>query len=176
MNRKSWFAASMVVLAMGIGAAHASTTTPLINRDEFTVGQGDALVDFGLVPNIFRGDLKSETVMFNLGGNYFLTDILAPGVSFEWWHVGGNNTVKFLPNLRAYWPLNRRIMPYAMVGLGWAHAGGLDMIDFALAPGIDFMLSNNVAIGMQLRYDLMAGNGTVHQISFPVQFTLYFDI
>ena len=34
----------------------------------------------------------------------------------------------------------------------------------------------NVALGIQFRYDLGTGSGTVHRIQFPVQFAIYFKL
>jgi len=158
--------------------AHASTTTPLLSQEEFTVGQGDIETVFSLNPAIYRGGAGSFSVVdFAVGANYFLTDILAPGVEINWQHIsGGADISQFLPNLKGYLPLNRRILPFMQVGLGWMHVGPADRFNLRIAPGVDFMLANNVALGFSFRYDLGAGGQTVHRLAFPLQFALYFKL
>ncbi len=167
---------AVCVVALGAFAANASTTTQLMSKEDYTVGQGDLLVDFGFDLSIVRNGVDNESMGFTVGGNYFLTDILAPGIEFSIQHdvelVGTG--VQFLPNLRAYWPLGGRILPYAMAGLGFLRVPGASLFNMAIGPGVDFMVSNTVALGIQLRYDLGAGNGTFHRIKFPLHFSLYF--
>ncbi len=156
--------------------AWASTTTPLISHEHYSVGQGDLQVKFDLNPNIIRGDASTEIVTLGLGANYFLTDIWAPGLDVRYEHVTGANTFRFLPNVKAYWPGLGRTLPYAQVAIGYTHVFGDDCFDFGIGPGIDYLLSNTVAIGAQFRYDLAVGNNTFHDIQFPIGFQIYFKL
>ncbi len=153
----------------------ASTTTPLTSHNPYTVGKGDLETDISFNADIFRGDADAENVSFTLGANYFLTDIFAPGAEFEFEHDGGNSA-RFFPNLKAYWPLHKRVLPYVQLGFGYAHIPGDDGFDFGIGPGINYLLSNTVALGIQFRYDLFAGDATVHELQFPLNFSIYFKL
>lgn len=157
------------------GQSFASSPTPLFSSNEYTVGKGDLETELAINPQIFRGDFKDEFYDFRLGANYFFTDIFAPGMEFDVKKYG-NTFVRFMPTLKAYWPLNKRWLPYAMVGVGYLRAAGANLFDFALGPGINFMVSDTVALGLQFRYDLGAGDGTYHEIQFPIGFHVYFKI
>lgn len=175
--KKTWFITLFLGVAMIASASFASSTTPLFSRENFTIGKGDLETDFGLDVDIFRGDVKAENLQLTLGANYFVTDIVAPGLELEIGHVSGAGTsAKFLPNVKLYWPLHNRFNPYFQAGVGYAHVPGADLFDFSIGPGFNYMLSNTVAIGMQFRYDLGTGNGTIHQIQFPINFSIYFKI
>ncbi|HLG18625.1 MAG TPA: hypothetical protein VI895_02275 [Bdellovibrionota bacterium] len=158
------------------GSAQASTTTPLVSHDSYSVGTGDIETAFSFDADILRGDFEDERVKFNLGVNYFLNDILAPGLEVEVEHLGGENGFRFLPNLKAYWPTHSRVLPYFQVAIGYAHVAGADLFDFGVGPGINFLLSNSVAIGLQVRYDLGTGDGTYHLFHIPAQFAVYFKL
>ena len=173
--KRTYAAVVFGMIAMWSVAASASTTTPLVSKDTYTVGKGDLEIFFALDPEIIRGAADSEVIQLKLGANYFLTDIFAPGMEIDYAHAGGD-TFRFLPNLKAYWPLHNRVLPYAQIGIGYAHASGVDLFDFAIGPGVDFMLSNTVAIGIQFRYDLLTGDGTLHELQFPIDFALYFKL
>jgi hypothetical protein len=168
--------AAIVVALFSTTFAMASTTTPLVNHDQFSVGQGDIETQFAMVPEIFAGDADQTNFTLNLGVNYFLTDVFAPGIEFQVEHQGGATGAGFLPNLKAYYPGLGRVLPYFQVGLGYAHFASADLFDFRLGPGIDFLLSNTVAIGIQLKYDLAVGDVTIHRIAFPIDFAIYFKL
>ena len=166
----------LVGLTFATPRSEASTTTPLLSDDIYTVGEGDLELDLLFDTQIIRGDIDDTQVRFRLGGNYFVNDWIAPGLEFE---VADDNgtTFRFLPNVKLYWQLYRRILPYFQVGIGYAHIpGGFDLFNFALGPGIKFLLSNTVALGFQFRYDLGVGDGTIHDISFPFAFAVFFRI
>jgi opacity protein-like surface antigen len=168
-------AALALTAVLWTAQSFAAEPTLLWSKDNYTVGKGDLETEFGSATHVYRGDLHSTTFTWLMGANYFVTDIFAPGLSIEVVKAGGTN-FKMLPNLKAYWPLHKRFLPYAMIGVGYFHAPGANMFDFAIGPGFDFMLANNVAIGLQFRYDLATGNGTVHDIQFPIGFHIYFKI
>ncbi|MFH1263931.1 MAG: hypothetical protein V1495_10885 [Pseudomonadota bacterium] len=169
-----------LTLVLGVllitGASFASSPTPLFSHNEFSVGKGDLQTQFGLDSHILKGDAKATIIQLRLGANYFVTDILAPGAEVWILHPDAGNYIRFQPNLKAYWPTHKRFMPYALVGLGYLHTPASDLFDFALGPGIDYMVSDTVAIGIMFRYDLAAGDGTIHDIQFPLGFNIYFKI
>jgi opacity protein-like surface antigen len=169
------FAALVLSALLAGGQSFAAGPTSLMSKENFTVGKGDLSTDLMINPQFFRGDFKDDWFQVRLGANYFITDIFAPGVEFEVNHIAGTQA-RFLPNLKAYWPLHKRFLPYAMVGIGYLHMPGANLINLVIAPGIDYILASNVGIGMQLRYDLGAGNGTFHEIQFPIGFHVYFKI
>ena len=176
MNTKRFgFAALALAALLWTGPGFASSPTPLFSTNEYTIGKGDLETDVYINPDIWRGDIKATNFFLRLGANYFITDIFAPGVEIGVQKIGGTN-FQFLPNLKAYWPLNQRFAPYFMVGMGYFHAPGANLFDFAIGPGINYMLSDTVAIGAQFRYDLLTGNGTAHRIQFPLSFHIYFKI
>lgn len=154
--------------------AHASTTTPLLSNEEYRVGQGDIETTFSIDPVIIRGSAGDDEILnMKLGANYFYNDIVAPGLEFDL--SAGNGTLfKFLPNVKFYYPMDSRILPYLQVGFGYEHAVGNNFAAFAIGPGINYMMSNTVALGIQLRYDLGAGSEALHEIQFPIQFAIYF--
>jgi opacity protein-like surface antigen len=175
---KSIRAISLVLAAAAILAAplaQASTTTPLISRETYTVGTGDLLARFSSEPALYRGDASSDRWTLGMGANYFINDIFAPGAEFNL-SAGGGTIAQVLVNCRAYWPGLNRFLPYALIGIGYMRFPGANLIDFAIGPGFDFMLSNTAAIGLAFRYDLAAGDGTFHKIGFPLGFSLYFKI
>jgi opacity protein-like surface antigen len=155
--------------------AAASTTTPIMSQEAYTVGQGDIQTVFNGNPFILRGDASDEVFTLNLGANYFFTDILAPGVEISVIKSGGT-FFRFLPNLKAYWPGLGRVLPYGQFGIGYFHGLGADLFDMRIGFGIDYLLANNVAIGLGFQYDLGAGDGTFHQIGFPFGFNIYFKL
>lgn len=164
------------LIALGAIQSFASTTTPLMSRDEFRIGKGDLETKFGISTSLLRGDVKTELYDVSLGGNYFINDFIAPGISFQVQDAGSTN-VRLLPNVKVYLP-NRtsRLAPYAQVGLGYAHQFNFDGLDVNLGIGANYLLSNTVAIGIQFNYDLVAGDNVIHTISFPIGFALYFKI
>ncbi|MFH1017361.1 MAG: hypothetical protein V1798_04155 [Pseudomonadota bacterium] len=167
---------SLVLAAAALVAAplaQASTTTPLLSHENYTVGQGDIGITFGSQPALVRGDVEQDLWTLDLGANYFVTDIFAPGAMMNL-KAGGGTTVRFIADLKAYWPGLGRVLPYAMIGLGMAHFPGVNLFDFAIGPGIDYMLSNSVALGFAFQYDLGIGSSTVHVIQFPLAFNVYF--
>lgn len=166
----------VLAAALGISSANASTTTRLVNEEKWSVGKGDMATEFAITPDIFAGDVSSKNFTVRLGANYFLTDILAPGLEIDYTHLGGGDAFRMLPNLRAYWPGKGRFLPFAMLGIGYAHAFNDDGFDMGIGLGFDYMLTSSVAIGMQFRYDLLVGNGTVHELRFPIDFGIYFKI
>ena len=166
----------LVLVAFWSSAALATTPSDIRTTENFTVGKGDLETDVGFDVDILRGDAKGEDVRFTLGANYFLTDIFAPGMEFEVAHNNGT-AAKIFPNLKAYWPLGTRWLPYIQAGLGYARAGGRNIFDFGFGPGINYMLAQNVSLGIQFRYDLGIGSGfTLHEIQFPLLFQVYFGI
>lgn len=156
-------------------SVHAvSTTTPILSEDEFRVGEGDIETAFSINPSIFRGSAgDNETISIKLGANYFLTDIIAPGLEMQL-DAGNGTLFRLLPNIKAYLPTDTRFFPYIQAGFGYEHAVGSNFAAFSIGPGVNYMLSNSVAIGAQLRYDLGAGSNTLHVISMPIQFAIYF--
>ncbi len=162
-----------LLLAGFVSHANASTTTPLLSEDEYRVGQGDVEVSFLMNPQFISGIVSDERFTLNLGANYFLDDIWAPGLEMDI-DVGAGNSFKLIPNVKAYLPLDSRWMPYVQLGFGYTHAFTSDFATVVLGPGINYLISNTVAIGAQLRYDLGLGNQTTHLIQVPVQFALYF--
>ncbi len=178
MHKKIWSVVGVFALVgMISSSAMANTTSKLINPDGYyTLGASDLELNFGFDVSIFRGDFKDEQFAFNLGGNYFLTDVFAPGVEIEFWNLGAGTDARFLPNLKAYWPLNSRLAPYAQVLFGYANLGNANLFNFGLAVGANYLLTSNIAIGTKLRYDLGAGDGTFHRIQFPIEFALYFSL
>ncbi len=155
--------------------AQASTTTPLLSHEKYTVGKGDLETIFNGTPFIIRGGgAHTNFFQMNVGANYFITDYLAPGLEVDVLKSGGT-FFRFLPNAKAYWPGLGRLLPYAQLGLGYAHAAG-DKFDLRIGPGVDFMLANNVAVGLAFQYDALIGSNTNHWISFPFGFNIYFKI
>ncbi len=151
-----------------------STATPLLSETEYRVGQGDFEAAISIDPRIVRGSGgHNETFMMKVGGNYFVDDIWAPGIEVQL-NAGSGTMMRILPNLKAYLPLDHRLMPYFQAGFGFAHESGNNFASFSMGPGLNYLLSNSVAIGAQLRYDLGAGSKTLHVIQMPVQFAVYF--
>jgi opacity protein-like surface antigen len=176
MNMKKFhmfFAVAATMIASNISHA-ASTTTPILSNDEYGVGQGDIETNFSINPQVIRGSGGgTERLSMRLGGNYFLDDIWAPGLDINI-NAGGGSSIRFLPNVKAYFQNGSRLLPYVQVGFGYARELGNNFAAFSVGPGVNYMLSNSVAIGAQLRYDLGAGSQTLHVISMPVQFAIYF--
>jgi hypothetical protein len=175
---KSIRAISLVLAAAAILAAplaQASTTTPLISRENYTVGQGDIETVFNGNPFLIRGDAHVNAFSLNLGANYFITDIFAPGVELMALKAG-DTYFRFLPNLKGYIPNLGRVLPFGQFGFGYFHAPGADLFDVRIGLGCDYLLANNVAVGLAFAYDLGVGDGTFHQISFPFGFNVYFKL
>ena len=170
-----FFIASLALFLTQVCHAEAtSTATPLLSNQEYRVGSGDIETFVNLDPVIIRGSAgHDETFDMKLGANYFFTDILAPGLEVDL-RTGDGTDIKLLPNVKAYYPLDSRFLPYLQVGFGYEHAVGDDFAAFVIGPGVNYLLSNSVAIGMQFRYDLGAGSETLHEFQFPIQFAVYF--
>lgn len=157
-----------------VSECFASTTTPLLSSREYTVGQGDVEVSFFMNPTFSKfGGASSDSFQFNLGANYFWTDMLAPGLDFGF-TSGGGNSFRLIPNMKAYLPTNSRFLPFMKAGLGYSRQFSQNYLAVVLAPGVNYMLSNTVAIGAQLNYELGIGNGNYHIFQVPFQFALYF--
>ncbi|MEZ4846007.1 MAG: hypothetical protein R2877_03335 [Bdellovibrionota bacterium] len=168
-----FFAVAAILLAFSHANA-ASTTTPILSNDEYGVGQGDIETVFAFNPQIIRGSAgDDERLSMRLGGNYFLDDMWAPGIDISI-DAGTGTSVRLLPNIKAYFQNGSRLLPYIQAGFGYAREVGNNFAAVSIGPGINYMLSNSVAIGAQLRYDLGAGSQTLHVISMPVQFAIYF--
>lgn len=154
--------------------ANASTTTPVLSNDEYRVGQGDIETAFSFVPQIIRGSAgDDERISIRLGGNYFIDDMWAPGLEIAL-DAGTGTSMRLLPNIKAYFQNDSRVLPYVQAGFGYAREVGANFAAFSIGPGVNYMLSNSVALGVQLRYDLGAGSQTLHVIQLPVQFAIYF--
>ncbi|MEZ4820699.1 MAG: hypothetical protein R3A45_12765 [Bdellovibrionota bacterium] len=117
------------------------------------MGQGDVEVSFASPRFTKVGNASSDSFQFNLGANYFMTDILAPGLDFNF-VSGGADSFEFIPNIKAYLPMQTRILPYMKAGLGYSEFASQNFLALVLAPGVNYMLSNSVAIGAQLNYEL----------------------
>lgn len=168
-----FFAVAATLLASSLANA-ASTTTPLLSNDEYRVGEGDIETAFSINPQIVRGSAgDDERISMRLGANYFFSDMFAPGLEFSV-DAGAGTSMRFLPNVKVYWPMDTRVMPYLQAGFGYAREVGANFAAFSIGPGVNYMLSNSVAIGAQLRYDLGAGSQTLHVVSVPLQFAIYF--
>lgn len=155
----------------------ASTTTRLTNNnDAYTVGKGDVEVNFGLGSQFLRGDADADIFNLQLGANYFIDDMFAPGIDFQITDYGSGSNTRFVPNLKAYWPLHSRVLPYAQVGLGYADYFNASGFAFGFGAGINYLLSDSVAIGAKLAYEVIAGDATIHQVSIPIGFNIYFKI
>lgn len=166
-----------MILALGLtGSVLASTTTNLLNENNYNVGRGDLETQFSINPEFFRGDVKDERFSLNLGGNYFIDDIFAPGAEMTVVDTGAGTDFRFIPNLKAYWPLHSRVLPYAQVGLGFAHVPGSSGFAFGLGAGVNYLLSSSVAVGVKLAYEVVAGDFVVHEVSLPIGFAIYFRI
>lgn len=155
-------------------SAVASTTTPILSNDEYRVGQGDVETAFSINPQIIRGSAgDDERISMRLGANYFLDDMWAPGLELAI-DAGAGTSMRLLPNIKAYFQNDSRLLPYVQAGFGYAREVGSNFAAFSVGPGINYMLSNTVALGAQLRYDLGAGSQTLHVIQVPIQFAIYF--
>lgn len=155
----------------------ASTTTQLFNEEEFTVGRGDLETSFRIDTDIVRGDTDSERFALNLGGNYFLSDVFAPGLDvIVNYAEGAGTSAHFIPNVKAYWPLHSRVLPFLQAGIGYSHVPGDDGFAFGFGAGLNYLLSNSVAVGAKLAYEITAGDDTAHRISIPMGFAIYFKI
>jgi opacity protein-like surface antigen len=156
--------------------AFATTTTPLLSSREYTVGAGDIETSFFFEPSIVSVNGNSNnSLTFQAGANLFMDDVFAPGVEFEWTAFeNADNRFRLLPNVKAYLPNRSRFLPYMQAGLGFTRAFDENFLTLTLGPGINYMLSNTVAIGGQLRYDLNVGTENLHEVSIPVQFAIYF--
>jgi opacity protein-like surface antigen len=168
-----FFAIAATFLASSTANA-SSTATPILSNEEYRVGAGDIETTFSINPEFISSSVgDDERITMRLGGNYFLNDIFAPGFEFSL-DAGMGTSIRVLPNIKVYWPLDQRLMPYIQAGFGYAREVGSDFAAFSIGPGVNYMLSNSVALGVQLRYDLGAGSQTLHEIQLPVQFAIYF--
>lgn len=167
-----FFAAATIFFASAASAQ--STTTPILSNDEYRVGAGDIETQFSINPQIVRGSAgDTERFTMRLGGNYFLDDIWAPGFEIAL-DAGSGTSVRLLPNIKAYLPTESRLLPYIQAGFGYAREVGANFAAFSVGPGVNYLLSSSVALGVQLRYDLGAGSQTLHVIQLPIQFAIYF--
>ena len=164
---------SFFAIAFAANIASASTTTPILSGNEYRVGTGDIETSVFTQLAVTRGVGNAEVYSLALGGNYFFTDVLSPGLEFEL-ETGSGTTFRLLPNLKAYYPLDSRFMPYLQAGFGYLHQANSNFVTFAIGPGLNYMLSRTVAIGAQFRYDLGAGNQTLHVLRLPIRFAIYF--
>ncbi len=167
----NFFAVTAVLFSCQV---YASTTTPILSNDEYRVGQGDIETAFAIDPQIIRGSAgDNERISMKLGGNYFLDDMWAPGLELAI-DAGSGTSIRLLPNVKAYFQNDSRLLPYIQAGFGYAREVGAHFAAFSIGPGVNYMMSNSVAIGAQLRYDLGAGSQTLHVIQIPIQFAIYF--
>ncbi|MEZ4704004.1 MAG: hypothetical protein R3A11_02205 [Bdellovibrionota bacterium] len=82
--------------------ANTSTTIPLINDQNYGVGQGDLELSFSMTPQFYSvSGNSSNSFSFNIGGNYFISEIFAPGVDLSINASSGYSYVSFLPNVQA---------------------------------------------------------------------------
>ncbi|MCB0326810.1 MAG: outer membrane beta-barrel protein [Bdellovibrionales bacterium] len=156
----------------------AQSPTALFNEGNYSVGPKDFELNFSITPAVIRGSGgNAEIFGMRLGGNYFVTNILAPGLELSMDSGSGFTSFRFLPNLKIFLPLeDTRVLPYAQVGFGYAREVGNNFASFSIGPGVNYLLSQNVAIGAQLRYDLGAGSETLHKVALPIQFAIYFTL
>lgn len=174
MKKFYMFFAVVAALFAATTAKAVSTATPILSEDEYRVGAGDIETAFSIDPSIIRGSAgDNETISMKVGLNYFMTDIWAPGLEMDL-DAGNGTMFRLLPNIKAYLPTDSRFLPYVQAGFGFEHAVGSNFAAFSIGPGVNYLLSNSVAIGAQLRYDLGAGSNTLHVISMPIQFAIYF--
>ncbi|MCB0272901.1 MAG: hypothetical protein KDD46_07795 [Bdellovibrionales bacterium] len=154
--------------------AFASTTTPLLSSREYTVGQGDIELSFFMNPRFSKfGGANSDSFSFNLGANYFWTDVLAPG--FEFGFTSGTvDSFRLVPNIKAYLPTQSRFLPFMKAGIGYARQFSENYLAIVLSPGVNYMISNTVAFGAQLNYELGVASQNYHVFEIPFQFALYF--
>jgi len=155
-------------------ALSASTTTLLLSERDYMVGEGDLELSFYMSPRFFNiKGFDSNGFQFKFGGNYFVSDIFAPGLDLTF-DSGGIKRFRFIPNLKAYIPLESRFLPFFKIGLGYTRWYEENFLAINLSPGVNYLISNTVAVGAQLNYEFGAGNGNYHLFEVPLQFALYF--
>lgn len=144
-----------------------------------SVGKGNWLVGAGVdVNRIWGGGISSRTT-FNMAAEvgYFVWDWLMPETKFNFSVTEGFDSELFTVGTRAYWNKKTPLLPFARLNLG---VGSIKLGErataFALNPGIgvDYLLTKNVAVGMQVNYTAFIRSSTMHSFDFPISFSIYF--
>ncbi|MCI5073109.1 hypothetical protein MRY82_09255 [bacterium] len=153
---------------------YASTTEKINNDNYYNVGVGDVELDLKLNSS-FYGDSSGPSVFtFQVGGNYFISKNLAPGVELFIQDVEGESQFRVLPNVKLYLPGHDRILPYVQAGLGLANVPQASGLNLRLGGGVNYLLTRSVAIGVALQYDFLMAEDGLHRIEIPVGFHFYF--
>ncbi|HMQ10644.1 MAG TPA: hypothetical protein PKC21_00720 [Oligoflexia bacterium] len=157
-----------------IGVLYPSTTEKINNDNYYNVGVGDVELDLKLNSSFYGDNAGPSVFTFQVGGNYFISKNLAPGIELFIQDVDSQSQFRVLPNIKLYLPDHDRILPYAQVGLGVANVpqgGGLNL---RLGAGVNYLLTRSVAIGLSLQYDFLMSDEALHRIEIPVGFHFYF--
>ncbi|PIR17339.1 MAG: hypothetical protein COV46_04905 [Deltaproteobacteria bacterium CG11_big_fil_rev_8_21_14_0_20_49_13] len=149
------------------------------NATDYSVGKGNWLVGAAAdLSRIWGGGVAGRTT-FNMNAEvgYFVWDWLMPEAKFEVDVTSGYNLEIFTAGARAYWNKKTSLLPYARLNVGVASSANGDRYTaFALNPGIglDYMITKNVAIGIQANYTAFIRSSTTSMFDFPVGFSIYF--
>ncbi len=169
-----------LIMAVAVLAVLAVFASAKANATDYSVGKGNWLVGAGADLNrIWGGGTDSRTTFnFNSEVGYFVWDWLMPEAKFDVGVTSGYNQEIFTAGARAYWNKKTSLLPFARlnVGVASASANGNRYTAFALNPGIglDYLVTKNVAIGIQANYTAYIRSGTLHQFDFPIGFSIYF--
>ena len=123
-------------------------------RDKGLIGDGVAAPSGSASTISFGGAAGIRLLYFSLGARFRY----APAASFRLWTLGGELGLRV--------PLGA-LEPYAVLGIGYAHLGGLRTatdvkvsgvggIDVRVGGGVDYYLSRTFSVGGQFVFDYLA--------------------
>lgn len=146
---------------------------------DHSVGKGNWLVGgYADLNRTWGGGYEGRTTFAMVAeAGYFVLDWLVPEAKFDFDVTSGYNSEIFTAGARAYWNKKTSILPFVRLnaGVGSIYAGDRSTA-FALNPGIglDYLLTQNVAIGIQANYTAYIKSDVTSSFDLPIGFSIYF--
>lgn len=167
------------LLTVAVTVAIVFMCTALKAEDDKSVGKGDWMVGAAADFNrIWGGGVNGQntfTLISEVG--YFVWDFLMPEAKIDVGITEGTDLEIFTVGARGYWNKKTPLLPYVRLNMG---VGTFKIGDrytkFVLNPGIgvDYLLTKNVAIGLQVNYQAFISGSFSHRFDIPIGFSIYF--
>jgi opacity protein-like surface antigen len=167
------------LFTIAVAVAVVLACTALKAEGDKSVGKKDWLVGAAADFNrIWGGGIDARNT-FTLSSEvgYFIWDFLMPEAKIDIGITEGYDSEIFTAGARGYWNKKTQLLPYARLNMGvGTFKIGSRYTKFVLNPGIgvDYLLTKNVAIGLQVNYQAFISGSFSHRFDIPIGFSIYF--
>lgn len=169
MKKSVLLAVAVTLLTAGVAQA---------SKGEYSVGKGSWLVGAAADVTHFWGSGTNQTnFALDTEIGYFVWDWLMPELRFDL-DIGDDFDAElFTAGARAYYNKGNELLPYVRLNVGFGSVkAGTRANAFVINPGIglDYLLTKNVAIGIQANFNAYVRDVSFYSFDFPIGFNIYF--